>query len=217
MPRKMKREEIHEFFDILRAADPEPKTELTYSNPFTLLVAVVLSAQATDVGVNKATQHLFKIADNPAAMFALGEEKIRFEIRTIGLYKNKAANVHKLCAQLLELHDGQVPNNREALEALPGVGRKTANVVLNVAFGAPTMAVDTHIFRLSNRTGLAPGKNVLEVEKSLLRRIPKEFMAHAHHWLILHGRYVCKARKPDCPSCMVAHACQHKEKTTSSA
>ncbi len=212
MPRKMKRDEIHEFFSILQAADPEPQTELAYSNPFTLLVAVVLSAQATDVGVNKATKHLFEIADNPADMYALGEDKIRHEIRTIGLYRNKAANVYKLCAQLLEHHQGEVPHDREALEALPGVGRKTANVVLNVAFGEPTMAVDTHIFRVSNRTGLAPGKDVLEVEKSLLKRIPKEFMVHAHHWLILHGRYICKARKPDCPSCKVAHTCQFKDK-----
>ena len=216
MPRKMKRDEIHEFFSILQAADPEPQTELAYSNPFTLLVAVVLSAQATDVGVNKATQHLFEIADNPADMYALGEDKIRHEIRTIGLYRNKAANVYKLCAQLLEHHQGVVPHDREALEALPGVGRKTANVVLNVAFGEPTMAVDTHIFRVSNRTGLAPGKDVLEVEKSLLKRIPKEFMVHAHHWLILHGRYICKARKPDCPSCKVTHTCQLKDKTPTS-
>ena len=210
----MKRADTEEFFRRLAERDPEPKTELEYSNPFTLLVAVVLSAQATDVGVNKATKELFRIADNPAAMAALGEATIRDHIKTIGLYRNKAANVFKLCHILLEKHGGEVPRRREDLEALPGVGRKTANVVLNVAFGEPTIAVDTHIFRVSNRTGLAPGKDPDAVEQKLLKVVPKAYRMHAHHWLILHGRYVCKARKPDCPVCPVREFCRYPGKTT---
>ncbi len=210
----MKRADTEEFFRRLAERDPEPKTELEYSNPFTLLVAVVLSAQATDVGVNKATKELFRIADNPAAMAALGEAAIRDHIKTIGLYRNKAANVFKLCNILLEKHGGEVPRRREDLEALPGVGRKTANVVLNVAFGEPTIAVDTHIFRVSNRTGLAPGKDPDAVEQKLLKVVPKAYRMHAHHWLILHGRYVCKARKPDCPVCPVRKFCRYPAKTT---
>jgi len=180
-----------------------------------LLVAVVLSAQATDVGVNKATATLFKIADTPQKMQRLGEDGLIEHIRTIGLYRNKAKNVIALSRQLIEKHGGEVPHDRAALEALPGVGRKTANVVLNTAFGQPTIAVDTHIFRLSNRTGLAPGKNVVEVEAKLLKRVPEPYRQHAHHWLILHGRYVCKARKPDCSRCIVADVCQYKAKTIS--
>lgn len=209
----MKKPQIQEMFERLRAGNPEPQTELEYSNVFTLLVAVVLSAQATDIGVNKATKDLFEIADNPEKMAALGEAAVRDHIKTIGLYRNKAKNVIALSQQLVTEHGGAVPQDREALEALPGVGRKTANVVLNTAFGEPTMAVDTHIFRLSNRLTLAPGKNVLEVEKKLVKRIPAEFLRHAHHWLILHGRYVCKARKPDCPDCVIADLCGFKGKT----
>lgn len=209
----MKKPQIQEMFERLRAGNPEPQTELEYSNVFTLLVAVVLSAQATDIGVNKATKDLFEIADNPEKMAALGEAAVRDHIKTIGLYRNKAKNVIALSQQLIAEHGGAVPQDREALEALPGVGRKTANVVLNTAFGEPTMAVDTHIFRLSNRLTLAPGKNVLEVEKKLVKRIPAEFLRHAHHWLILHGRYVCKARKPDCPDCVIADLCGFKGKT----
>ena len=205
--------QIAQFFTRLRARDPEPKSELEYLNPYTLLVAVVLSAQATDKGVNKATPPLFAVADTPEKMLALGEDKVRDYIKSIGLYRTKAKNIMALSAQLLRDHGGQVPHSREALEALPGVGRKTANVVLNVAFGEPTMAVDTHIFRIGNRTGLAPGKNPLEVEEGLVARIPKRFMQHAHHWLILHGRYVCKARKPDCPVCAVSDLCQYGDKT----
>ncbi|MFV3075084.1 endonuclease III [Niveispirillum fermenti] len=203
----MKRAAIDEFFRRLSERDPEPKTELEYSNPYTLLVAVVLSAQATDVGVNKATRALFEKADNPTAMVALGEAVVRDHIKTIGLYKTKAANVIRLSEILLDRHAGAVPRQREALEELPGVGRKTANVVLNVAFGEPTIAVDTHIFRVSNRTGLAPGKDVEAVEQGLLKRVPRAWRLHAHHWLILHGRYVCKARKPDCPACIVRDLC----------
>ena len=186
---------------------------MNYVNPFTLLVAVVLSAQATDVGVNKATGPLFAIADTPEKILDLGEEELRDYIKTIGLYKTKAKNVIKLCEALIRDHDGEVPQTREELEKLAGVGRKTANVVLNIAFGQPTIAVDTHLFRVGNRTGLAPGKTPLEVEKKLEKRIPKEFLRHAHHWLILHGRYICKARKPECYRCIVADLCAFKEKT----
>lgn len=209
----MNKAQIETFFERLSAADPSPTTELSYANNFTLLVAVVLSAQATDVGVNKATAKLFKIADTPQKMQRLGEAGLIEHIRTIGLYRNKAKNVIALSGQLIDRHGGAVPHDRAALEALPGVGRKTANVVLNTAFGEPTIAVDTHIFRLSNRTGLAPGKNVVEVENRLLKRVPGKYRQHAHHWLILHGRYVCKARKPDCANCIVADVCQYKAKT----
>ncbi len=205
------REELFRRFEVL---NPEPETELEYSSPYTLLVAVVLSAQATDVGVNKATGPLFAVAETPAKMVALGESRVRDYIKTIGLYRNKAKNVIALSQQLLSQHGGEVPHGRDALEALPGVGRKTANVVLNVAFGEETMAVDTHIFRVSNRLGLAPGKTPLEVELKLLKCIPKRYRQHAHHWLILHGRYVCKARTPDCPHCPVADLCSFKGKTT---
>ncbi|MFP6746548.1 MAG: endonuclease III [Alphaproteobacteria bacterium] len=210
----MKKADIESFFARLRAADPEPKGELNYVNNYTLLVAVVLSAQATDVGVNKATKALFEAADNPAAMVKLGEAKLKRHIRTIGLFNSKAKNVMALSRQLLSEFDGQVPETREELETLPGVGHKTANVVCNNAFGQPTIAVDTHLFRLGNRTGLAPGKTPLEVERKLEKRVPKAYLQHAHHWLILHGRYVCKARKPDCPACIVNDVCGYKAKTT---
>jgi len=210
----MKKANIESFFSRLQAADPDPKGELDYRNTYTLLVAVVLSAQATDVGVNKATKALFEEVDNPAAMVKLGEGKLKQHIRTIGLFNTKAKNVIKLSRQLLDNFDGQVPETREKLETLPGVGRKTANVVCNIAFGQPTIAVDTHLFRLGNRTGLAPGKTPLEVERKFVKRIPKQFLQHAHHWLILHGRYVCKARKPDCPACIVNDVCAYKAKTT---
>ena len=209
----MKLAEVDAFYARLAAADPEPEGELAYSNPFTLLVAVVLSAQATDVGVNKATRALFAAADTPEAMLALGEARLRDHIRTIGLYRNKAKNVIALSRRLLAEHGGEVPADRDALVALPGVGRKTANVVLNVAFGEPTIAVDTHIFRVANRTGLAPGKDVRAVEDALVRRTPNRWKRHAHHWLILHGRYVCKARKPECASCPVADLCGYRAKT----
>ncbi len=211
---RMTKDEIEEFFRRLSAANPNPETELEHTNVYTLLVAVVMSAQATDVGVNRATAELFKIADTPAKMVLLGEAELIRHIRTIGLFRNKAKNVIALSEKLLADHDGEVPADRAALEALPGVGRKTANVVLNTAFGEPTMAVDTHIFRLSNRTGLAPGKDVRKVEDALLRRVPDHYMRHAHHWLILHGRYVCKARKPDCVACAVADVCRYKAKVT---
>lgn len=211
--KKMTKAQIEGFFDRLAALDPEPKGELDHTSPFTLLVAVVLSAQATDVGVNKATGPLFAVADTPDAILALGEAKLRDYIKTIGLYNSKAKNVIELCRILVSQYGGEVPQDRAALEALPGVGRKTANVVLNIAFGEPTIAVDTHLFRLANRTGLAPGKTVLEVEKSLLKRVPKAWLLHAHHWLILHGRYICKARKPDCPRCPVIEFCNYKAKT----
>ena len=210
----MKKANIEIFFARLQAADPEPKGELNYSNTYTLLVAVVLSAQATDVGVNKATKALFEAVDNPADMVKLGEAKVKQHIRTIGLFNTKAKNVIALSRRLLEHFDGQVPQTREELETLPGVGRKTANVVCNIAFGQPTIAVDTHLFRLGNRTGLAPGKTPLEVERKLVKRIPKTYLQYAHHWLILHGRYVCKARKPDCPACIVNDVCSYKAKTT---
>lgn len=202
-----------EMFTRFRDNDPEPKGELDYTNDFTLLVAVVLSAQATDAGVNKATKALFETADNPEKMLALGEDRVRDFVRTIGLYRNKAKNVIGLSEKLIADFGGKVPADRDALVSLPGVGRKTANVVLNIAFGQPTMAVDTHIFRISNRTGLAPGKDVLAVEKALDANVPDGFMLHAHHWLILHGRYVCKARKPDCPNCLIADLCLFGEKT----
>ena len=210
----MKKYKIQAFYENLRKANPEPKGELDYTNPFTLLVAVVLSAQATDVGVNKATGPLFKKADTPEKMATLGESKLKNYIKTIGLYNAKAKNVIKLSRMLIEDYDSRVPESREALEKLPGVGRKTANVVLNIAFEHPTIAVDTHLFRLGNRTGLAKGKTPLEVEKNLEKATPAEFMQHAHHWLILHGRYICKARKPDCPNCMVREQCGYKAKTT---
>jgi len=208
----MKPAAVRAFFEILREADPEPKSELEYATPFELLVAVVLSAQATDKSVNLATRKLWPVANTPAAMAALGVEGLEDYIRTIGLYRTKAKNVIALCGMLLERHGGKVPREREALEALPGVGRKTANVVLNVAFGEPTMAVDTHIFRVSNRTGLAPGKDPLAVEKRLLKTVPAEFGLHAHHWLILHGRYTCLARKPKCVECRVYAPCGWKDK-----
>jgi endonuclease-3 len=202
-----------QIFERLRAANPHPTTELKYRTPYELLVAVVLSAQATDKSVNLATDTLFPVADTPGRMLALGEAGLREHIRRIGLYQAKAKNIIELSRLLIERHDGEVPAVREALEALPGVGRKTANVVLNTAFGQPTMAVDTHIFRVANRIGLAPGKTVLEVEKKLLKVVPDEFRHDAHHWLILHGRYVCKARKPDCPHCLIADLCEYKDKT----
>jgi endonuclease III len=209
----VKKTDIAKFYARLAAANPAPTTELHYATPFQLLVAVILSAQATDVGVNKATARLFPIAPTPEAMLALGEEGLTEYIKTIGLFRTKAKNVIATCRMLIELHDGQVPADRTALEALPGVGRKTANVVLNTAFGHPTIAVDTHIFRLGNRTGLAPGKTVEDVEKKLLRVTPDEFRKDAHHWLILHGRYVCKARKPECARCVVFDLCAFKGKT----
>jgi endonuclease-3 len=209
----MTRAEIEGFFATLAAANPEPRTELAYVNPYTLLVAVVLSAQATDVGVNKATARLFAEVTDPHAMLALGEAGLKAHIRTIGLFNAKAANVIALSAILVERHGGAVPRDRTALEALPGVGRKTANVVLNIAFGEETCAVDTHIFRVGNRTGLAPGKDVRAVEDALMRRIPPAYRRHAHHWLILHGRYVCKARTPECWRCPVAAFCRFPAKT----
>lgn len=202
-----------EIFERLQAADPEPKTELVYKYPFELLIAVILSAQATDISVNLATDKLYKVANTPAAILALGVDGLKPYIKTIGLYNTKAKNIIATCKLLLKLHDGVVPDNREALEALPGVGRKTANVILNTAFGHPTIAVDTHIFRVSNRTGIAPGKTPLEVEKRLLRLVPEPFRQHCHHWLILHGRYTCKARKPDCPACSIADLCEYRKKT----
>ena len=210
----MKKENIIEFFSRLKEENPEPKGELNYTNPFTLLVAVVLSAQATDVGVNKATPALFKAADTPEKMLALGEEKIRDYIKTIGLFNAKAKNIYKLSQILIEEHNSQVPKDRAALVKLPGVGRKTANVVMNMAFGHPTIAVDTHIFRVSNRTALAPGKNPDQVEAKLEKVVPEQFKLHCHHWLILHGRYICKARKPECPNCPVSDLCAYKDKTT---
>lgn len=209
----MNKDKRYEIFRRWREDNPKPTTELNYSSPFELLVAVTLSAQSTDKGVNKATSKLFPIANTPETIYALGEEGLRDYIKTIGLYNNKGRNIIKACKMLIDLHQSEVPESREALEALPGVGRKTANVVLNTAFGHLTMAVDTHIFRVSNRTGLAKGKNVVEVEKGLLRHIPKEFMLDAHHWLILHGRYICVARKPKCPACLISDLCDFKEKT----
>jgi endonuclease III len=210
----MKKTDIEEFFARLEARDPDPRSELDFINPFTLLVAVVLSAQATDAGVNKATGPLFKVADTPEKMLALGEARLRDHIKTIGLFNSKAKNVIGLSEILVREHGSVVPADREALEKLPGVGRKTANVVLNVAFAQPTIAVDTHIFRVGNRTGLAQGKTPLEVERKLLKVVPERYRLHAHHWLILHGRYVCKARKPDCPACILRDLCAFKAKTT---
>ncbi|RDE19476.1 endonuclease III [Motiliproteus coralliicola] len=208
---KQKRQEI---FARLRDDNPNPKTELNYSNPFELLVAVTLSAQSTDVGVNKATDKLFPVANTPEAIVELGVDGLKSYIKTLGLYNAKAENVYKACQILVEKHNSEVPDTREALEALPGVGRKTANVVLNTAFRQPTMAVDTHIFRVSNRTKIAPGKNVLEVEKKLLKFVPKEFLLDAHHWLILLGRYICTARKPRCGACLIEDLCEFKDKTS---
>jgi len=209
----VKKADIEQFYARLRTANPAPTTELNYVTPFQLLIAVILSAQATDVGVNKATARLFQIAPTPDKMAELGIEGLSEYIKTIGLYRTKAKNVIATCRILLEQHGGDVPNDRASLEALPGVGRKTANVVLNTAFGQPTIAVDTHIFRLGNRTGLAPGKTVVEVEQKLLRVTPNEYKKDAHHWLILHGRYVCKARKPECERCVVADLCSYQGKT----
>lgn len=202
-----------EIFTRFKNQNPKPETELNYSSPFELLIAVILSAQATDKGVNKATDKLFPIANTPSQVASLGAEGLKEYIKTIGLFNTKAENVIKTCEILVEKYDSQVPEDRASLEALPGVGRKTANVVLNTAFGHPTMAVDTHIFRVANRTKIAPGKNVLEVEKRLLRLIPKEFLIDAHHWLILHGRYTCIARKPRCQSCVIEDLCEYKDKT----
>lgn len=207
---KQKRTEI---FTRWQAQNPHPTTELNFSSPFELLIAVILSAQATDVGVNKATDKLYADANTPQAILDLGLDKLKTYVKTIGLYNTKAKNVLATCKILVEQYSGEIPRTREELQALPGVGRKTANVVLNTAFGEPTMAVDTHIFRVANRTGIAKGKNVLEVEKRLVRLIPKEFLVDAHHWMILHGRYVCKARKPDCPNCLIADLCEYKHKT----
>jgi endonuclease III len=209
----MKRENIIEMFTRLREFNPKPTTELDYSSPFELLVAVILSAQATDVGVNKATRRLFPKANTPQAILDLGEDALKKFISTIGLFNAKAKNVIATCRILVEQHDGEVPRDRAALEALPGVGRKTANVVLNTAFGEPTIAVDTHIFRVANRTGLARGKDVRQVEDKLVRAVPPEFRQDAHHWLILHGRYVCKARKPECPQCLIRDLCAFRDKT----
>ncbi len=209
----MNKEKRRLIFERLRENNPNPTTELEYTTPFELLIAVILSAQATDVGVNKATRKLYPVANTPEAIYALGVDGLKEYIKTIGLFNSKAENVIKTCRMLIDKHNSVVPDNREDLEALPGVGRKTANVILNTAFGQPAMAVDTHIFRVSNRTGIAPGKNVLEVEKRLLRLVPKEFLIDAHHWLILHGRYVCKARKPQCGSCIIEDLCEYRDKT----
>lgn len=209
----MKAADRIEFFSRLRELNPHPKTELLYTNEFELLIAVMLSAQSTDVGVNKVTRRLYPAANTPQAILALGLPALRKTISTLGLYNAKAANVFETCRLLIERHGGEVPRARDALEALPGVGRKTANVVLNTAFGEPTMAVDTHIFRVANRTGLATGKTVRQVEDKLLKAVPAEFLVDAHHWLILHGRYVCKARKPECPNCVVRSLCRYRDKT----
>lgn len=209
----MNKQKRHEIFTRLRDDNPNPTTELEYNSPFELLIAVILSAQATDVGVNKATRKLYPVANTPEAIYALGVDGLKEYIKTIGLFNAKAENVIKTCRMLIDLHSSEVPDSREALEALPGVGRKTANVVLNTAFGHPAMAVDTHIFRVSNRTKIAPGKNVNEVEQKLLRFVPKEFLLDAHHWLILLGRYVCTARKPRCGSCLIEDLCEYKDKT----
>jgi endonuclease-3 len=213
----MTQRQIAAFFRRLAARDPAPQTELSFHSPYTLLVAVILSAQATDVGVNKATRELFKIAHDPHTMLALGEVGLQRYIKSIGLYRNKAKAIIAMSRMLLERHDGQVPGDRAALESLPGVGRKTASVVLNAAFGQPTIAVDTHVFRVANRTGLAPGKTPLEVEQKLEASVPRKYARYAHHWLILHGRYVCKARRPDCPSCVVADLCGYPDKTGAAA
>ena len=207
---KTKRTEI---FSRWKAQNPKPETELNYSSPFELLIAVILSAQATDVGVNKATDKLFPVANTPEAIYKLGLPKLKSYVKTIGLYNSKAKNVIATCKILMDKYAGEIPRTREELVALPGVGRKTANVVLNTAFGEPTMAVDTHIFRVGNRTGIGPGKDVLEVEKRLVKLIPKEFLVDAHHWMILHGRYICKARTPDCPNCLISDLCEYRKKT----
>ncbi len=209
----MNAQKRREIFERLQAANPHPTTELEYHSPFELLIAVMLSAQATDISVNSATRQLYPVANTPQAILNLGEEKLREYIQRIGLYKTKAKHVIQTCRILLEQHNSEVPQTRDALEALPGVGRKTANVILNTAFGQPTIAVDTHIFRLSNRINLAPGKTVLDVEKKLLKVIPAEFMLNAHHWLILHGRYICQARKPKCGECIIYDLCEYKGKT----
>ncbi|QWD87519.1 endonuclease III [Polynucleobacter paludilacus] len=209
----MNLEQRRSFFEQLKANNPEPTTELEYSSPFELLIAVLLSAQATDVSVNKGTRQLFKIANTPQALLDLGEEGVRPYIQHIGLFRTKGKHIQETCKILLEQHQGEVPRTREALEALPGVGRKTANVILNTAFGEPTIAVDTHIFRVSNRTGLAPGKDVVKVEEQLMKRVPREFLQDAHHWLILHGRYTCTARNPHCQECIVEPLCRFKQKT----
>ena len=208
----MNKQQRTEIFDRLRTANPAPTTELVFTSAFELLISVILSAQATDVGVNKATAKLYPVANTPESILALGVDGLKDYIRTIGLFNTKAENVIKTCRALVEQHDSEVPSTREELEALPGVGRKTANVVLNTAFGQPAMAVDTHIFRVSNRTGIAPGKNVLEVEKRLMRLVPKEFLLDAHHWLILHGRYTCVARKPRCGACIIEDLCEFRQK-----
>jgi endonuclease-3 len=209
----MNKDKRTEIFERLKANDPNPTTELEYQNPFELLISVILSAQATDVSVNKATEKLYKAANTPQQILDLGVDGLKEHIKTIGLYNTKAENVIKTCTALIEQHDGEVPEDRAALEALPGVGRKTANVVLNTAFGHPTMAVDTHIFRVANRTKIAPGKNVREVEDRLVRLIPEPYLKDAHHWLILHGRYVCTARKPRCGACIIEDLCEFKQKT----
>ena len=209
----MNREKRHLIFSRLQKQNPTPTTELEYSTAFELLIAVILSAQATDIGVNKATGKLYPVANTPKAILSLGIEGLKTYIKTIGLFNSKAKNIISTCRIILEQHQGEVPQTREALEALPGVGRKTANVVLNTAFGQPVMAVDTHIFRVANRTKIAPGKNVLEVEKRLVRLVPEEFLQDAHHWLILHGRYICKARKPLCHSCIICDLCEYAHKT----
>jgi len=209
----MNKDKRRAIFERLRAANPTPATELVYSSPFELLVAVILSAQATDKGVNKATARLFAQANTPGTIYALGEDGLKHYIRSIGLFNSKARNIIKACAILIEKHRGEVPADRQSLEALPGVGRKTANVILNTAFGEPTMAVDTHIFRVCNRTRIAPGKTPLEVEKKLLRFVPGEFLKDAHHWLILHGRYQCIARRPQCPKCLIRDLCEFRDKT----
>lgn len=202
-----------EIFRRLKAENPNPETELNYSTPFELLIAVILSAQATDVGVNKATDKLYPVANTPESIYALGLDKLKEYVKTIGLYNSKASNIIKTCEILIKQHNSEVPQDRESLEALPGVGRKTANVVLNTAFGLPVMAVDTHIFRVSNRTKIAKGKNVVEVENRLVRLVPKEYLLDAHHWLILHGRYICTARKPKCGACIIEDLCEYKDKT----
>lgn len=211
--KRLPKADVEAIFGAFAAAEPEPKGELDYVNPFTLLVAVVLSAQATDAGVNKATKALFQLADTPEKMVELGPAEIEDKIKTIGLFRNKAKNVFALSQQLIEKFDSKVPEDREALETLPGVGRKTANVVLNIAFKQPTIAVDTHLFRVANRTGLAPGDNPLAVETGLLKVVPDQYLLHAHHWLILHGRYICKARKPDCWRCIISEWCRFEPKT----
>lgn len=213
----MKNKIINQIFEIFQKNNSSPTTELIYKTPFELLIAVMLSAQATDISVNKATEKLFKIANTPEKLITIGEEKLKSHIKTIGLFNTKAKNIIKTCQILIDQHEGLVPQTREDLEALPGVGRKTANVILNTAFGQDTIAVDTHIFRVANRIGLAPGKNVIEVEENLMNVVPKNFKKDAHHWLILHGRYICIARKPKCEQCIIRHLCEFKEKTSSNA